>query len=56
VVVFAVPRVECPACELVRQVEICFADVRWSYTKSFERCGLELSRKVMLRDNSRDLG
>jgi transposase len=31
-VVFAIPRVECQACELVRQVEISFADVRCSYT------------------------
>ena len=49
-VVFAVPRVECQACALVRQVEISFADVRRSYTKSFERYGLELSRSMTIRD------
>jgi transposase len=49
-VVFAVPRVECQACELVRQVEISFADARRSYTKSFERYALELSRRMTIRD------
>jgi transposase len=47
---FAIPRVECQACELVRQVEISFADARRSYTKSFERYALELSRCMTIRD------
>jgi hypothetical protein len=50
VAVFAVPRVKCPACELVRQVKISFTDLRRSYTKSFERYGLELSRSTTIRD------
>jgi transposase len=49
-VAFAVPRVECQACELVRQVEISFAEARRSYTKSFERYALELSRSMTIRD------
>jgi transposase len=54
-VVFLVPRVECRACELVRQVEISFADPRRSYTKSFERYALELSRRMTIRDVARHL-
>ena len=42
-VTFAVPRVECQACGLVRQVDISFADPRRSYTNAFERYALELS-------------
>src|SRR6516162_11182458 len=47
---FAIPRVECQACELVRQVEISFADARRRYSKSFERYALELSRCMTIRD------
>jgi transposase len=47
---FAVPRVECHACELVRQVDISFADPRRSYTKAFERYALELSRRMTISD------
>jgi transposase len=54
-VVFAIPRVECQACDLVRQVEISFADARRSYTKSFERYALELSRSMTIRDVARHL-
>ena len=35
--VFPIPRVECRACGVVRQVVVSFADPRRSYTKSFER-------------------
>ncbi len=52
---FAIPRVECQTCELVRQVEISFADARRSYTKSFERYALELSRSMTIRDVARHL-
>ena len=38
-----VARVECAACEVVRQVSLSFADSRRSYTKSFARYALELS-------------
>ena len=49
-VVLPIPRVECQACGLVRQVEVPFADPRRSYTKSFERYALELSRSMTILD------
>lgn len=54
-VAFAVPRVECQACRLVRQVDISFADPWRSYTKPFERYVLELSRRMTIRDVARHL-
>jgi transposase len=54
-VAFAVPRVECQACGLVRQVDISFADPRRSYTRSFERYVLELSWRMTFRDVARHL-
>jgi transposase len=47
---FPVPRVECTACGVVRQVKIPFAEARRSYTKSFQRYALELSRSMTIRD------
>src|SRR6516165_12189707 len=49
-VVLPVPRVECRACGLVRQVKVPFAEPRRSYTKSFERYVLELSRSRTILD------
>ena len=49
-VVLPIPRVECTACGRVRQVKVPFADPRRSYTKSFERYVLELSRSMTIRD------
>ena len=49
-VVLPIPRVECRACGVVRQVKVPFADPRRSYTKSFERYVLELSRSMTIRD------
>jgi transposase len=49
-VVLPIPRVECQACGVVRQVEIRFADPRRSYTSSFERYALELGRRMTIRD------
>src|SRR3954462_12208730 len=49
-VVLPIPRVECRACGVVRQVAVPFADVRRSYTKSFERYALELGRRMTIRD------
>jgi transposase len=49
-VVLPIPRVECRACGRVRQVEVPFAGPRRSYTKSFERYVLELSRRMTIRD------
>src|SRR5512147_2935985 len=55
-VVLPIPRVECRACGVVRQVEVPFADPRRSYTKSFERYALELSRSMTIRDVAQHLG
>src|SRR4051795_12351760 len=49
-VVLPIPRVECRACGVVRQVPVPFADVRRSYTKAFERYALELGRRMTIRD------
>jgi len=53
---FAIPRIQCLACRVVRQVKVAFADVRRSYTKTFERYVLELSRHMTIRDVARHLG
>jgi transposase len=47
---FAIPRLECRACGLERQVNVPFADPRRSYTKAFERYALELSRRMTISD------
>jgi transposase len=49
-VVLPIPRLECRACGRVRQVRVPFADPRRSYTKSFERYVLELSRRMTIQD------
>ena len=49
-VVLPIPRVECQACGVVRQVEIPFADSRRSSTSAFERYALELGRRMTIRD------
>jgi transposase len=49
-VVLPIPRVECRACGVVRQVEVPFADPRRGYTHAFERYALELSRRMTIRD------
>jgi len=49
-VVLPIPRVECRACGVVRQVEVPFADPRRTYTRAFERYALELSRRMTIRD------
>src|SRR5512143_1756911 len=54
-VALPIPRVECQACGVVRQVKIPFADARRSYTSSFERHALELSRRMTIRDVARHL-
>jgi transposase len=55
-IVFAIPRVACQACGVVRQVKIDFADPRRTYTKPFERYALELSRCMTILDAARHLG
>ena len=54
--VLPIPRVECQACGVVRQVKIPFADTRRSYTSSFERYALELGRRMTIRDVAMHLG
>jgi transposase len=54
-VFLALPRVECRACGLVRQVDVPFADSRRSYTKAFERYALELARCMTIYDVARHL-
>jgi transposase len=56
VVTLPIPRVECPACGVVRQVEVSFADRRRTYTRAFERYALELSRSMTIRDVALHLG
>jgi len=53
---FAVPRVSCRDCGVLRQVKICFAEWRHSYTRAFERYALELLRSMTIRDVARHLG
>jgi len=43
-VVVTLPRVECQACGVVRQVKCGFAEERCTYTRAFERYVLELCR------------
>ena len=54
--VLPIPRVECQACGLVRQVKVPFADPRRSYTSCFERYALELGRRMTIRDVAVHLG
>jgi transposase len=56
IVALPIPRVECPGCGVVRQVEVPFADPRRTYTRAFERYALELSRSMTIRDVARHLG
>jgi transposase len=54
-VVLPIPRVYCPACNVVRQVPLAFADPRRRYTHAFERYALELSRCLTIQDVARHL-
>jgi len=54
-VVLPIPRVECSACQVVRQVPLDFADPRRSYTRAFERYALELGRMMTIQDVARHL-
>jgi transposase len=51
-----IPRVECHDCGITRQIKLGFADPRRTYTKSFERYALELSRHMTIKDVARHLG
>lgn len=54
-VVLNVPRVCCLRCNAVRQVKIPFAAPKKSYTHSFARYALELSRLMTIQDVARHL-
>lgn len=45
-----IPRLACHDCGVVRQAAIGFAEPRRTYTKSFERYALELSRHMTIKD------
>jgi len=53
---FAVPRVWCLACGLVRQVKVAFAASHRRYTRAFERYALELCRFATIKDVALHLG
>ena len=55
-VVLSIPRVLCSMCGVLRQVRVNFACRRRSYTRSFERYTLELSRHMTIKDVARHLG
>ena len=50
-----IQRVFCLICRALRQVKIGFADKRRTYTKSFERYALDLSRRMTVRDAANHL-
>jgi transposase len=50
-----IQRVACKRCEVIRQVELGFADSRFSYTRAFERYVLELSKRMTILDVARHL-
>lgn len=45
-----IPRVFCSICNAVRQISLGFADTRFTYTKSFSRYAMELSRHMTIKD------
>lgn len=46
----AIQRVYCMTCHVIRQVKVNFAQKRRSYTNSFERYALQLSRYMTIKD------
>ncbi|MEN8173947.1 MAG: ISL3 family transposase [Chloroflexota bacterium] len=53
---FAIPKIKCLTCQVIKQVKIAFADRRRTYTKAFERYVLELSGYMTISDVARHLG
>jgi transposase len=51
-----IPRLACQDCGLVRQAEVGFAEPRRSYSRSFARYVLELSRHMTIKDVACHLG
>jgi transposase len=54
-VLLPIPRVECHACQVTRQVSVPFADPQKRYTHAFERYALELSKHMTIQDVARHL-
>ena len=50
-----IQRVACRRCSTIRQVDLGFADSRFSYTRAFERYVLELSKHMTILDVARHL-
>jgi transposase len=50
-----VQRVACKRCDAIRQVDLGFADSRFSYTRAFERYVLDLSKHMTILDVARHL-
>ncbi len=51
-----IPRLDCQECGAVRQAAIGFAEPRHTYTKTFERYALEISRHMTIKDVAMHLG
>lgn len=54
-VLLKIPRVECRACGVTRQVAVPFADLHKRYTHAFERYVLDLSAHMTIQDVARHL-
>src|SRR5450756_915456 len=50
-----IQRVACRRCDTIRQVDLGFADPRFSYTRAFERYVLGLSKHMTILDVARHL-
>jgi transposase len=55
-VLLTIPRVECAACRITRQVRVPFADPKRTYTHAFARYAVELCRHMTMQDVARHLG
>lgn len=53
---YEVQRVECLECDVVRQVEVAFAEPKRRHTRAFARLALELSQMSTIEDAARFLG
>ena len=54
-VMMDIPRVGCKDCGAIRQIRVTFAEGQRSYTRSFERYVLDLSRHMTIQDVARHL-
>jgi transposase len=54
-IILTIQRVFCRSCDKIRQVNLGFADPRFTYTKSFERYALDLCRHMTILDVARHL-